>query len=179
VTAKEAPRALLLILALLALQLTVALDVQVAGAHPELMFGFAIAAGLAGGVQRGAIVGFFCGIAIDLFLPTPLGLTALVTTGIGAASGQLVAAGVDRSNPFFVPGVAVLGSAIGVIMFAVLGTVLGQPNMLTAHIAVVVVVVAIANGMLVMLFVRACNWAFVQEATGSAWRGSLVAGDRP
>jgi rod shape-determining protein MreD len=179
VTAKEVPRALLVLVAVLALQLTVVLDVQVGGAHPELMYGLAIAAGLVGGVQRGALVGFFSGIAIDLFLPTPLGLTALVTTVIGAAAGQLVAAGVDRSNPLFVPGVAALGSAIGVIMFAVLGTVLGQPNMLTAHVAVVVALVALANGLLAPLFVRGLNWAFVQESSGSAWRGSLVAGDRP
>jgi rod shape-determining protein MreD len=177
-TPKEAPRALLVILVILTLQLTIVLDVEVAGAHPELMFGFAIAAGLAGGVQRGAIVGFFSGIAIDLFLPTPLGLTALVATVIGATAGQLVAAGVDRSNPLFVPGVAALGSAIGVIMFAVFGTVLGQPNMLTTHIGVVVAVVAIANGLLGALFVRACNWAFVQESSGSAWHGALVGGDR-
>ena len=90
-------------------------------------------AGLAGGTQRGAIIGFFSGIALDLFLPTPFGLSALVGTAVGTAAGQLVAAGVDRTNPLFLPGVAALGSAIGVIMFAVLGTVLGQPDMLTAR----------------------------------------------
>ena len=41
------------------------------------------------------------------------------------AAGQLVVAGVDHTNWFFVPGVAAIGSAIGVIMFAVLGAVLG------------------------------------------------------
>ena len=49
-----------------------------------------------------------------------------------------MAAGVDRTNRLFVPGVAALGSAIGVIMFAVLGTVVGQPDMLTVGLGAVV-----------------------------------------
>jgi rod shape-determining protein MreD len=179
VTAKEAPRTLLVLVALLALQLTVALDLRIGGAHPNLMLGFALAAGLAGGTQRGAIVGFFSGLALDLFLPTPFGLSALVGTAVGAGAGQLVAAGVDRTTWFFVPGVAFFGSAIGVIMFAVLGTVLGQPDMLTVGLGAAVGVVALVNGGLGRLLVRICNWAFGAETTGSAWRGTLVSGDSP
>ncbi|MGH8994947.1 MAG: hypothetical protein ACRDYB_02755 [Acidimicrobiales bacterium] len=178
-TPREAPRALLVVVVALALQLTVVLDLRVSGAHPDLMVGLAIAAGLAGGTQRGAIVGFFSGLALDLFLPTPLGLSALVGVAVGTAAGQLVAAGVDRTNPFFVPGVTGLGSAVGVIMFAVLGTVVGQPEMLTISLGAVVGVVAVVNGLLGFVMVRACNWAFGREAVGSAWRGALVPGDRP
>lgn len=179
-TSKEAPRALLVLVVVLVLQLTVALELRVGGAHPDLILGVAAAAGLAGGTERGAIVGFFSGIAIDLFLPTPFGLSALVGTGVGASAGQLVAAGIDRTNPVFVPGVAALASAIGVIMFAVLGAVLGQPNMLTVGLGAAVGVVALVNGALGYLLVRACNWAFVgREVVGSAWRGPLVPGDRP
>jgi uncharacterized BrkB/YihY/UPF0761 family membrane protein len=89
-----------------------------------------------------------------------------------------VAAGVDRTNWLFVPGVAALGSAIGVIMFAVLGAVLGQPDTLTVGLGAAVGVVTVVNGVLGYLLVRACNWAFGQERSGSAWQGPLVAGDR-
>ena len=177
-TSKDAPRALLVLMVVLVLQLTVALDIRIGGAHPDLILGLAIAAGLAGGTQRGAIVGFSSGIAIDLFLPTPFGLSALVGIGVGGAAGQLVAAGVDRTNWLFVPGVAAIGSAIGVIMFAVLGAVLGQPDTLTVGLGAAVSVVAVVNGALGYLLVRACNWAFGQEVAGSAWRGPLVPGDR-
>ena len=178
-TSKDAPRALLVLVIVLVLQLTFVLDIRVGGAHPDLILGLAIAAGLAGGTQRGAIVGFSSGIAIDLFLPTPFGLSALVGIGVGVAAGQLVAAGVDHTNWFFVPGVAAIGSAIGVIMFAVLGAVLGQPDTLTVGLGAAVGVVAVVNGALGYLLVRACNWAFGQEVAGSAWRGPLVPGDRP
>jgi len=179
VTGKEIPRALLLLLVVHTLQLTVVLDIRIGGAHPDLIVGLAVTAGLAGGTQRGALIGFFSGIALDLFLPTPFGLSALVGTAIGTAAGQLAASGVDRTNPLFLPGVAALGSAIGVIMFAVFGTILGQPDMLTAGLGAVVGVVALANALASYPLVRACNWAFGQEVSGSAWRGSLVTGDAP
>ena len=178
-TSRDAPRALLVLVVVLVLQLTVALDIRVGGAHPDLIVGLAAAAGLAGGTERGAIVGFFSGLAIDLFLPTPFGLSALVGTAVGVGAGQLVAAGVDRTNRLFVPGVAALGSAIGVIMFAVLGAVVGQPDMLTVGLGAVVGVVAVVNGLLAYLLVRACNWAFGRETVGTAWHGPLVPGDRP
>lgn len=177
---RELPRGLLVLIAVLAVQLTVVLDVRIGGAHPDLMLGLAVTAGLAGGAQRGAIAGFFSGIALDLFLPTPFGLSALVGTVVGAAAGQLVAAGVDRSTWFFVPGVAALGSAVGVIMFAVLGTVFGQPDMLTVGLAAVVVVVSVVNGVLGPLFMALWGWVIREPQGGSgAWRGTLVSGDAP
>ncbi len=179
ITARELARGLLVLLLVLILQLTVVLEVRIGGAHPNLIVGLAIAAGLVGGTERGALMGFASGLAIDLFLPTPLGLSALVGIAVAAAAGKLVEAGVDRTNPLFLPGVAVLGSAIGVIMFAVLGAVLGQPDTLTIRLGAVVGVVAIANGILSYALVWLCKWAFPEESGGSAWRGTLVAGDRP
>ncbi len=178
-TGKEVTRGLLVLIVALVLQLTVGLDLWVAGAHPELMIGLAAVAGLVGGPERGAVAGFCTGIAIDLFLPTPFGLSALVGTLIGAAAGQLAESGVDRSHPLFGPGVATIASAIGVIMFAVLGTVLGQPDMLTTGLGGAVLVVAVANGVLSYPMTGVCRWAFGQDASGAAWRGTLVSGDAP
>ncbi len=176
-TSREVTRGLLVLVVTLVLQLTVALELQVGGAHPELLTGLAVVAGLVGGPERGAVAGFCSGVAIDLFLPTPFGLSALVGTVIGAAAGQLGSSGVDRSHPLFLPVAAAAGSAIGVIMFAVVGTVLGQPGMLSARAAVAAVVVGVSNGILSYPMGAACRWALGQEGTGSAWRGTLVSGD--
>ncbi len=178
-TAREAVRGLVVVIVALLLQLTVMLDIRVAGAHPDVMLGLAAVAGLVGGSERGALVGFASGFAIDLFLPTPLGLTALIGTLIGAATGQLATSGVQRSHPVFVVGVAALGSGIGVIMFAVLGTVLDQPDMLTARLSAAVIVVAVTNGILGYPLTWACRWAFGQEPSTTVWRGTLVSGDAP
>lgn len=178
-TSQQLSRGLVVLVVVMLAQLTVALDLRVGGAHPEIVMGLAIVAGLVGGIERGAVVGFVSGVALDLFLPTPFGLSALVGTVIGAAAGALGASGIDRSNPLFLPGVAFLGSVFGVIMFAVLGTVLGQPDMLTVSLGTVVGVVSVVNGVLSYPLQRACAWALGQTVSGSAWRGPLVSGDAP
>jgi rod shape-determining protein MreD len=177
VNAQQFARGLIVLSVVVLAQLTVGLDLRVGGAHPQIVFALVLVAGLVGGVERGAVVGFFSGVALDLFLPTPFGLSALVGTVLGAAAGALATSGVDRSNPLFLPGVAVLGSAIGVIMFAVLGTVLGQPDMLTASLGAVVGVVSLVNGIVSYPMRWACTWALGRSESGTAWRGSLVSGD--
>ena len=47
----------------------------------------AVAGGLVGGPVRGAVLGFAAGIAIDVFLRTPMGLSALVFTLVGYGVG--------------------------------------------------------------------------------------------
>jgi hypothetical protein len=115
----------------------------------------------------------------DLFLPTPLGLSAFVGTLVGAGAGRLLSAGIDRSNPLFVPGVAAIGSAIGVMLFAVLDAVLGQPVTFSAHLAVIVGVVSVFNAVLAYPMVRVCSWALAPQEQSSAWQGALVTGDAP
>jgi hypothetical protein len=46
VTSRDALRALLVLVVVLVLQLTVVLDIRIAGAHPDLIVGLAVAAGL-------------------------------------------------------------------------------------------------------------------------------------
>jgi rod shape-determining protein MreD len=168
------------VIVILVLQLSVMLDIRIGGVHPDLILGLAAVAGLVGGTERGALVGFASGVAIDLFLPTPFGLTALVGTIVGAATGMLATPRVDRFHPIFVSAVAALGSGIGVIMFAVLGTeVLNQPDMLNGHLSTAVIVVAVVNGILGYPLTWACRWALGREDSSTVWRGRLVSGDLP
>ena len=61
----------------LILQLELFASIRFFGVMPELMLGIAITAGWNGGSSRGAVVGFISGMSIDLYLATPLGLSAL------------------------------------------------------------------------------------------------------
>ena len=58
------------------------------GSPPDLMLALAVAAGLAGGPERGAWVGFAAGLLADCFLQTPLGLSALVYGSSATASAS-------------------------------------------------------------------------------------------
>lgn len=157
-TLRAVVRWLIILVVTLLVQTTLALDVRIGGAVPELMFLLPIAAGIVAGPVEGAVVGFVAGLAADLFLPTPFGLTALVGTlvgaAVGAATGSLV-----REFWWFSSGVALVASAGAVMLYAVLGAVLGQDQFLHVDLAPALTVVAVADAVLAPLAVRLARWA--------------------
>ena len=60
----------------LILHVGIAPNMRISGVAAELPVGLAVAAGLTGGVERGAFFGFFFGLIVDMFLFTPIGLSA-------------------------------------------------------------------------------------------------------
>jgi len=133
-------------------------ELRIADAAPDVLLVVAVAAGIAGGPERGAVVGFFCGLALDLMLPSPLGLAALSYLAAGAAVGRVHSAD-HRAARWRVMALSALGCAFGVAVFAVLGTVLGQDGYITGHLATIALVVAVAGAVLGPLAVRVCRWA--------------------
>jgi rod shape-determining protein MreD len=160
-------RTLLLVAVALLVQTTVVLDVRVGGASPEIMYLMPIAAGIVGGPIDGAAVGFVAGMAADLLSPTPLGLTALVGTlvgfGVGAVSGEAV------REVRGLPTVVALGaSVVAVMLYAVLGAMLGESQFLHVDLAAVVSVVSVANAVLAGPAVRLMRWAIEPSANEPA-----------
>src|ERR1700684_1460887 len=91
VTGRAMLRVALVILVVLMVQQTVMVALRVGGAHPDLLWLLPISAALLDGPETGAIVGFWAGLAFDLVLPTPFGLSALVGCVLGFATGSLAA----------------------------------------------------------------------------------------
>jgi rod shape-determining protein MreD len=140
--------------------------VRLVGVRPDLLLCLAIAGGIAGGAERGAVIGFFAGILGDLFLPTPLGLSALVYCVLGFAVGTLQET-VLPSSPNFVPLTGMAASAVGVVGFAVVGTLLGSPAMLTTRLIEVVAVVSIVNAAASRPLTKLLAWSFGGGAVGN------------
>ena len=174
-TVRSALRTLLVIAVVLVIQSTLMLDITIAGAHPDLMVLLPIAAGIAVGAEEGAIVGFVSGMAADLLLPTPFGLGALVGClvgfGVGYATGSIT-----REVWWFPAVVALAASAVWVMLYAVLGAVLGQGQFLQVDLAAVVLVVAAFNAVLAAPAVRVVSWALGDPAAERSRPG--VAGGR-
>jgi hypothetical protein len=63
----------LLIVTAAILQRGVFSQLRVDGAVPDALLVLAVAAGIVGGTDRGATVGFFSGLALDLMVTTPFG----------------------------------------------------------------------------------------------------------
>jgi rod shape-determining protein MreD len=160
VTARAGLRLLVLVGVTLLLQTTVILDIRIAGMAPNIMWLLPVAAGLVAGPAEGAVVGFVAGIAADLLIPAPFGLSALVGTligfGVGAATGNL-----PREIPGLSVLVALVASAVAVMLYAVLGAVLGEGQFLHADLAAMVPVVAVANAILAVPAVRVTRWALM------------------
>jgi rod shape-determining protein MreD len=137
-------------------------ELRIAGVAADLLLLLGITAGLSAGPARGAVVGFAAGLLADCFLQTPFGLSALthalVGHGVGALHRRLVPTG--RWVPV---ATATVASAVGVILFAVLGAAIGQAHLLRGGLLRVVVVVALVNGVLHVLVVGPLRWAVAPE----------------
>lgn len=160
------------------LQRSVLSGLHVHRAQPDLMVLVVVLAGLLGGAQRGAVVGFGVGVLVDLFLASPFGLSALTYTVVGFLAGA-ARAGVLEAPWWLVPLGAAGGSAIGVVIFALLEAIVGRPGVLGYQLAWVVAVVAAANLVLALPAARAMAWAIdagsSRPSVGSRRRASTPA----
>ena len=155
-------RLLIVIVGALTLQVTLLSRFSYDGARPDIMILLAVLAGYLAGPDRGAIVGFGAGLAFDVVLSTPFGLSALTSTLVGYAVG-VATAGMVRSSRFAPVAVAAAGSAAGVVLYAAIGAVLGQPTFQGPSLTAIVVVVAALNAVLAPLAARALSWAIADD----------------
>jgi rod shape-determining protein MreD len=164
VTARDAARVTLVVFLFITVQQTLMLDLRIGGVHPDIMVLLPVAAGIVGGPGRGASMGFGSGLVADLFLPTPFGLSALVGTLVGFAVG-LATVALDRSSWWLPVVAAVLSSGVYVVLYALLGSILGEPQMLHVDLTRIVVVVAAVNALLAVPTVRMVGWALPEAST--------------
>jgi len=141
----------------LLLQTTVLARMRVWGVMPDFMLLVAVAGGITAGATRGAALGFASGMLIDLFLPTPLGLSALVFTLVGYGVG-VANTGVLRSA-WYIPVLTAGGASVaGVALYALVGSVLGE-RMINGHLATIAFVVGVSNAVLAPVAVRFVDWS--------------------
>src|SRR5437868_28900 len=157
VTSDPRFRVPLLLVSALALHLALFSVVRVAGAAPDVMLLLAVAGGLVGGPVKGAVLGFTAGIAVDVFLRTPMGLSALVFTLVGYGVG-IISTGVLTPSWYLPVVTASLASAGGVVLYAFVGAMLGEP-MVSRRLVTIVGVVAVGNAILAIPVLRAVTWA--------------------
>jgi rod shape-determining protein MreD len=148
-----------IIITTLLLQVGVVPQFQVLGVTCELLLLISLCAGVVGGPERGAIVGFWCGLALDLARGTgALGLSALAYTLTAAAVGALMIQ-VLQMRRLLAMAVVATGSAAGTLLYAVGGELFGEDTLSTPHLWRIIAVTAFVNGLLAPLALRPCRWA--------------------
>jgi rod shape-determining protein MreD len=157
----------------LVLQRTVAAVVSVHDVHPDLVLAYVVGVGVLGGPVEGALAGFVAGLAADLFVETPFGLSALAYTLVGYAVGR-VQSSVSESGRVLLPVVTATASAAGMALYAVLGAVVGEPEMLHAELVWIVLVVAAVNGLVARPMVRVLGWAALERSGRAEHAGGRV-----
>jgi rod shape-determining protein MreD len=142
----------------LIIQCSLGAALRIDGVHPDFMVAVVVATALNGGPVRGALVGFVAGIATDLVVDTPFGLSALTYVLVGYMAGLVFSEATDISG-WLTPIAYAVASGASVVVFAVLGTIFGQPGMLTDAVGRVVVVVGAVNAVLAPATRALMAWA--------------------
>ena len=161
-TARAAVRVAFVIFLVLMVQQTIMVALRVGGVHPDLLWLLPITAALADGPETGGIVGFWAGLAFDLVLPTPFGLSALVGCLLGYAVGALTTP-VDPRTTWLKPVAALTGSVAADMLFAVLGAILGQPQMVQIDFVALFLMISISSVVFVLPVSRLMRWALAGE----------------
>lgn len=148
----------LVIVTSLVLQTAVMPSLAIAGVVPNVMVMLAACAGLSGGAQRGAVVGFWIGLAFDAPRPVPLGVSALAFTFVAFGAGTFQVAVLQAGRIISMVLVA-LSSAIGVLAYAVVGEVLGQDSLTHPRLGAIVVIEALVAAALSRVGLKVAGWA--------------------
>lgn len=147
-----------LVLALaLTFQLGVASRLEVFGVQGDVMLLVAVCAGLAAGPDRGAAVGFAAGVGFDLLLQSPFGLSALTYALVAYLAGSLQDS-VLRSAWWIPVSTATAASVLGVILYGVFGTMVGE-DLLSPSLLRIALVVGVLNALAAPAALRVVRWA--------------------
>ena len=142
---------------LFALQVTIFSEIRPFGVAIQVLLAFAAAAGVAGGADRGMIVGFVFGLLIDLGTGSPLGSSS-ITYGLAAlVASRATVVMVER--PWWVSAIFVgIGAMAGELATPALRALIGEPTALGGWFLTVLAVVGIGAGLLSPLFVPLSGW---------------------
>jgi rod shape-determining protein MreD len=139
-------RLALLLIAIVLVQTTILPYLRVFDVVPDLGLVATVALAYREGPESGAIFGFAAGLSMDLFLQTPLGLSALAyaLTGyfIGVLQGALV-----RTAWWVSPFLGALGGIIGGLLFIGIGAIVGQEQLFALRSLRIVLLAAVYDAL--------------------------------
>ena len=151
-------RLALVVVTLVLLQTTLVADLRISGATPSLLLVATLGVAYEEGPDGGAAFGFLAGLAIDCFLNTPLGASALTFALTGWSLGVLQG-GLVREMRFFSSLLAFLFGLLGGSIFVVVVTVAGNDNLLTGYGLKVTVLGAVLDALVAPPLFAAVRWA--------------------
>lgn len=144
-------------LVILAIQTTLCSEMKPFGETVDLMLLAVAATGVVGGSQSGALAGFVFGIAFDLVLVTPFGMSPLVYGLVGFAAGYTQSL-TFQPTWYLTSGFVAAASALGVFGLAVVQQIIGPRAPIESSIVQTAFVVGMVNGILAPLAMPLQRW---------------------
>ena len=161
----------LLIVAVVVLQTTVfSAGLRVFGVMPDLGLVLTVAVAFSVGPERGAVFGFVTGLAVDLFLSTPLGVSALSFALVGYGAG-IVQGGLLRPSRWTVPAMGALAGLAGGALFVGISALAGREELLSLTSARVILIASLYDALLAFAVFPVARWA--TEVRRGEVRGAL------
>ncbi len=134
-------------------------QIEVLGAHPDLLVVLAAGAGVVFGAARGCVIAFAVGLLADLLVQLPFGLSSLTFCLLAFGVGLLPSLGsVDGSRSVGLA-VCVVAAAVGTVLYAVIGAIVGQRGMFGPATEDAVLVVTVGAVVLCLPALAALRWA--------------------
>jgi len=151
-------RLVLLVVSLVVLQTTVFTHLRVFGAIPDLCLVATVAIAFEEGPERAALFGFLSGLFLDLFLSSPLGLSALSQAVVGYGVGMFHGA-MLRESPAMPAFLCTAAGLVGGAIFALVGAVAGEAGYLTGTSLRVILIAAVYDGVVALPVFAFARWA--------------------
>lgn len=165
-------RLALLILGGVVLQTTLFSEsVRVFGVTADVGLVLTIAVAYYGGPEVGAFYGFVAGLAIDCFLSTPMGLSALTFALVGYGVGA-IQTGLVRSSRWIAPLLGGVGGLVGGTMFILLGALVGADQLIALRSLKVLAISGVYDALLAFVAFPVARWATrLPGVPVRGWRG--------
>lgn len=151
-------RLLMIGLPVLALQDTLLAEMRPADVAIQAMLLLAVAGGIAGGPERGALAGFVMGLLFDLVLTSPLGLHALVYGLAAFLAGYINSLTLDHPR-WLVMLVVGVATAASTVAYPLASAMIGEEVAITSALIRITIVVSVANIVFAVPAVWLMRWA--------------------
>lgn len=151
-------RYFLLIVSLVVVQTAVFPSLRVFGAVPDLLLVATVAVAYERGPETGAVFGFVAGVAIDCFLASPMGVSALAfsLTGYGVGVFQ---SGLVRSSRWMAPILGGIGGLVGGFLWICIASIAGQEDLFAPASFRILVTAAVYDALVAFVIFPFARWA--------------------
>ena len=151
-------RYFLLIVSLVVLQTAVFTSLRVFDTGPDLLLVATIAIAYERGAETGAVFGFVGGLAIDCFLSSPLGVSALTFALVGYGVG-VFQSGLIRSSRWMAPVLGGIGGLVGGMLWVLIAALAGQEDLFVAGTLRTLLIASVYDALVAFLIFPFARWA--------------------